>query len=52
VRVLGIDPGTAITGYGLVDFAEELRLVECGAIVTPVGMTLPQRLLIIHRRPE
>ncbi|MEI2691289.1 MAG: crossover junction endodeoxyribonuclease RuvC [Anaerolineae bacterium] len=50
MRVLGIDPGTAITGYGLVEFDEELRLVDCGAIVTPVGMTLPQRLLIIHRR--
>lgn len=49
MRVLGIDPGTTITGYGLVDF-DELRLVDCGAIVTPVGMTLPQRLLIIHRR--
>lgn len=49
MRVLGVDPGTAITGYGLVDYDDELRLVHCGAIVTPAGMTLPQRLLIIHR---
>lgn len=49
MRVLGIDPGTAITGYGLVDFDEDLRLVDCGAIVTPAGMALPQRLLIIYR---
>ena len=49
MRVLGIDPGTAITGYGLVDFADDLHLVDCGAIVTPAGMALPQRLLTIHR---
>jgi len=49
LRVLGIDPGTAITGYGLVDYDGELRLVDCGAIVTPAGMALPQRLLAIHK---
>ncbi len=49
MRVLGIDPGTAITGYGLVDYDGDLHLVDCGAIVTPAGMELPQRLLAIHR---
>jgi crossover junction endodeoxyribonuclease RuvC len=49
LRVLGIDPGTAITGYGLVDYDGDLRLVDCGAIITPAGMALPQRLLAIHR---
>ncbi|HSN73845.1 MAG TPA: crossover junction endodeoxyribonuclease RuvC [Anaerolineae bacterium] len=49
MRVLGVDPGTAITGYGLVDYDGDLRLVDCGAIVTPAGMALPQRLLAIHR---
>lgn len=48
MRVLGIDPGTAITGYGLVDYQDELCLVDCGAITTPAGMALPQRLLAIH----
>lgn len=48
--VLGIDPGTAITGYGLVRQAEELHLVECGVITTPAGMPLPERLLHIHQR--
>lgn len=50
MRVLGVDPGTAITGYGLVDFDGELRLVHSGAILTPAGMALPQRLLLIHRQ--
>ncbi len=49
MRVLGIDPGTAITGYGLVDYDGDLQLVDCGAIVTPAVMALPQRLLAIHR---
>ena len=37
--VLGIDPGTAITGYGLVREENGLALVECGAITTPAGST-------------
>lgn len=49
MRVLGIDPGTAITGYGVVDHDDDLHLVQCGAITTPAGMPLPQRLLVIHR---
>lgn len=49
MRVLGVDPGTAITGYGLVDYDGDLRLVDCGAVVTPASMALPQRLLAIHR---
>lgn len=48
--VLGIDPGTALTGYGLVEQQGELQLVTCGAIVTLAGTPLPQRLLTIHRQ--
>ncbi|GAB4401290.1 MAG: crossover junction endodeoxyribonuclease RuvC [Anaerolineales bacterium] len=48
--VIGIDPGTAITGYGLVrDTAESLELVAYGVIQTPAGMPLPQRLLLLHQ---
>ena len=48
--VLGIDPGTAITGYGLVrEEDEELKLVECGVITTPPDQLLPQRLQAIYR---
>jgi crossover junction endodeoxyribonuclease RuvC len=44
--VLGIDPGTAITGYGLVRAAEDgsLTAVDYGAIVTDSGTPMPQRL--------
>ena len=48
--ILGIDPGTAITGYGL-DREEDdvLTLVDCGVITTPSGQPLPERLQIIYR---
>jgi crossover junction endodeoxyribonuclease RuvC len=47
--VLGIDPGTAITGYGLVREAEDqLQAVAYGAITTPSDWALPQRLRKIY----
>jgi crossover junction endodeoxyribonuclease RuvC len=50
VLILGIDPGTAITGYGLVREDEpELDLVGCGVIVTPSGQALPERLQTIYQ---
>lgn len=48
--ILGIDPGTAITGYGLVEQIDDLRLVDAGAILTPAGTPLPERLLTIHQQ--
>ena len=48
--VLGIDPGTAITGYGLVEDRDPLEMVACGVITTPAGSPLPERLLAIHRQ--
>lgn len=50
--VLGIDPGTATTGYGLVREAEsgDLQMVEYGVILTPAKMALEQRLLMLYER--
>ena len=46
--ILGIDPGFAIVGFGLVEAAGgRQRLVNCGAITTPAGDPLPARLLQI-----
>ncbi len=46
---LGIDPGTAITGYGLVEGrGDRLTLVECGIITTPAGDPLPRRLYTLY----
>lgn len=48
MRVLGIDPGVEITGFGLVDVdGNSQTLVECGVIRTPVGEPLPQRLNLL-----
>ncbi len=48
--VLGIDPGTAITGYGLVKGeGDDLTLVAYGAITTPSDWPLPERLQRIYR---
>ena len=49
--VLGIDPGTAICGYGLVDVqGNHLKAVEYGAILTSPKMRPEDRLLKIHRQ--
>jgi crossover junction endodeoxyribonuclease RuvC len=50
VIVLGIDPGTAATGYGLVERnGSRLSLIDYGCIQTLPAHELPQRLLQIHR---
>lgn len=51
MRVFGIDPGSARTGYGCVESdGSRHRLVSCGAIVMPARAALPDRLLQIHRQ--
>ena len=47
--VLGIDPGTAALGYGIVEAtAGRLRAVDHGCLVTTPDHTLPERLLAVH----
>ncbi|HIQ67347.1 MAG TPA: crossover junction endodeoxyribonuclease RuvC [Candidatus Faecousia excrementigallinarum] len=49
MRILGIDPGYGITGFGLVEAQRgQTRLLHCGAITTPAGMDFPARLEIIY----
>ncbi|MBC8248573.1 MAG: crossover junction endodeoxyribonuclease RuvC [Anaerolineales bacterium] len=49
--VLGVDPGTAITGYGLVwSEGDDLRLVDYGTITTSSDESQPQRLQEIYRQ--
>lgn len=49
MRILGIDPGTAITGFGVVDCDVEPRLVTAGVIRTPAKQALEFRLESIYR---
>lgn len=48
--VLGIDPGTAALGWGLIERTtpDQLRLVEAGCLETSPDTALPDRLLAIH----
>ena len=47
--VLGIDPGTAAVGYGLVDrTGSRLRAVDYGVLTTAAELSLPERLAAIH----
>jgi crossover junction endodeoxyribonuclease RuvC len=47
--VLGIDPGTAALGWGIVErTGPRLRLVDAGCFETPAAWPLPKRLLAIH----
>jgi crossover junction endodeoxyribonuclease RuvC len=50
VLALGIDPGTATVGYGLVRTRSDgsLEAVAYGVITTPAGEAMPQRLLTIY----
>jgi crossover junction endodeoxyribonuclease RuvC len=49
VIILGIDPGTAMLGYGLIErTGPRLRAIDYGVITTPSQMPLPERLEIIY----
>lgn len=48
--VLGIDPGTATTGYGLVaSDGDVLKLVGYGVVTTAADQPLPARLQLLYR---
>jgi len=48
VRILGIDPGLRVTGFGLLDrLGQTLRYVTCGVVRTPLDAELPERLKAI-----
>ena len=49
MRILGIDPGYGITGFGVIESEKgQNRLITCGAITTPAGMDFSARLAIIY----
>lgn len=50
MKVLGVDPGTGATGYGVVETGERgvLRLIECGVVRTTTRAPLPTRLHQVH----
>ncbi len=50
MRILGLDPGYAIVGYGVIEHDRGKNIyIGHGAVTTPAGMELPIRLMEIHR---
>lgn len=50
MRVLGIDPGTATTGYGVVEeIGGDLKALVCGVVRTEAGQPPAARLQVIYR---
>jgi crossover junction endodeoxyribonuclease RuvC len=53
MKILGIDPGLQITGYGVVDFAQrEPKLIDGGVIRLSARSTLSDRLVELHKELE
>ena len=49
MRILGIDPGYGITGFGVIEAQRgKQALVSCGAITTPAGAEFSSRLEMIY----
>src|SRR6266536_5900500 len=49
MRIIGIDPGTGILGFGVIDAVKgKAVLVEAGVITTPPHTPLPDRLEEIY----
>ena len=47
--ILGIDPGYAIVGFGIIKYENgRLSVIDFGAITTPAGMSFPDRLKCIY----
>lgn len=48
MRILGIDPGTARLGFGLIDADDVYTSVDFGVIETPSSIPMAERLLVLH----
>ncbi|MYB77069.1 MAG: crossover junction endodeoxyribonuclease RuvC [Chloroflexi bacterium] len=50
MRILGIDPGTARLGYGVIEDTPQLSVVTYGCLTTPAKDSQPDRLFSIYRQ--
>lgn len=49
MRIIGIDPGYAIVGFGIIEYDNgKFKTVDYGAITTPAGIDFNRRLEIIY----
>ena len=50
MKIFGVDPGSQCTGYGCIETnGDRHRVIVCGVLVAPARVTLPEKLLAIHR---
>ena len=48
MRILGIDPGTGLLGFGVIESGSKPKLIDAGVIRTKVHQAESERLLIIY----
>ena len=49
MKILGIDPGIAIMGYGVVEFdGNKVKVIENGVVTTSSKTKTPERLSILY----
>lgn len=48
--ILGIDPGIAIVGYGIVEYKNnKFKVIDYGAVTTPANMPTDKRLALVYK---
>lgn len=53
VRVMGVDPGSSTTGYGVIQSdGRRYELIECAGVRVPSKLSFPERLLLISKKLE
>ncbi len=49
MRILGIDPGVAIVGYGVIEYKKNVfKVIDYGKITSPAHTPLPKRLKMVY----
>jgi crossover junction endodeoxyribonuclease RuvC len=51
MKIVGIDPGTAITGYGIIRRTRKgkLEVIDYGVVRTEAELSLPERLMLLYQ---
>jgi len=52
MKIIGIDPGTAIIGYGIINSGKILELIDYGCITTSINLSTAERLEKLHKELE
>ncbi|HEY92079.1 MAG TPA: crossover junction endodeoxyribonuclease RuvC [Dehalococcoidia bacterium] len=51
MKILGVDPGTKVVGYGVIeDTGSSVSMVECGALTCKASLSVSERLCILYNQ--